>query len=354
MQSVTFHANGNLNGRVIRLVADELLRSYGIPVEVHHCIPLTTWPEARQAPHLVEVQRLTRAMAERRTCHAAVHVFPATWDQRVLSQQAAVRRAGVSTVCILADVGWGTRKLAHLLDSDVPDAIIVPDYFSYRSLLDFGFPENRLVSAGSPYLDTVLASGNVPFPEGGRRLGAFASPEPSPDEIIARGCSYRQSEAMQMIKRVAGRISGLELEIRAHPRTLPGRNNKVDGQRGRSTLAEFVGRCQGVVATRSLGLIAARLLGRSAVSLQPVPVGDGDRELVFEACGIPIARNEVALEQILANLPQRATTAPDTSSWLFNPGHSNKLICEVIVAAMDRRLPCQVAAGANPMPVGPG
>jgi len=60
-----------------------------------------------------------------------------------------------------------------------------------------------------------------------------------------------------------------------------------------------------------------------------------------------LSRNEFALERILADLPQRASTALDTSSWLFNPGHSKKLICKVIVAAMNHRLPHQMAAGFN-------
>ena len=49
-----FLTNGNLNGRVIRLVADHVHQTSDLRATVVSFDPLTTWPEQRASPHLVK------------------------------------------------------------------------------------------------------------------------------------------------------------------------------------------------------------------------------------------------------------------------------------------------------------
>lgn len=107
-------ANGNLNGRVIRLVADELHREHGRAVRVISATrmnPLTHWPDERAHPHAVEVECVGRAELERLVGMASVFVAPPFWDPWLRRLVHLARDAGTPTVCVVADVGYGALKL---------------------------------------------------------------------------------------------------------------------------------------------------------------------------------------------------------------------------------------------------
>lgn len=164
---IVFLANGNLNGRVIRLVADHIHRIQDRRVRViavSTLNPLNRWPDERTCPHAVEPECVSWAEADGLVRDASVFVLAPFWDGSARRLAGAARRAGTPVVCVVADVGSGARKLDVNDESDRPDRICVADPITRSLLVQNGIPDSIIRNAGSPYFDSILARGPLPPP----------------------------------------------------------------------------------------------------------------------------------------------------------------------------------------------
>jgi hypothetical protein len=339
-------ANGNLNGRVPRLVADELSRTHGRVVRVislRHLNPLTAWPDERTRPHAVDVEHVDKAEAERIVRTAAVFVLPPFWDPYPSRLVAVARKAGTPVVCVVADVGYGARKLDATDPAALPDRICVADPITRGLLLRNGIPVELIRNAGSPQLDSILPREPLPAPPSATpwRIGLLANPDGKREHLSDKH-SRTDEGVLPAVHRALQSFPGARLTIRTHPRQDPARireafplgdATRIDPLEPRSTLPEFIAAQHLVVGSYSMGLMVARLLGRPAVSFQPRRTDDGLRREIFAAWDVPVAANEEELAAHLATCMRSVDGPLSAGPLLYEPGASLQAIAKVVFEA---------------------
>jgi hypothetical protein len=225
-------------------------------------------------------------------------VYAASWYDDLPELIPAARRAGTASVCIMADVGFGTEKVDPGDPSRLPDRVCVADPVTKALVVRRGLSQSIVVEAGSPYLDTVLPHAPLPrLDSSPRRIGLLVNPE------LASGPEPRSTgrvdvEVARAIQRVIATLPDTRLTLRMHPRLkspieVPGA--ALDPIEPRSTMPEFVSGQHRILGTYSTGLLVVRLLGRPALSFQPRSQGTVRRPEVFEAWGIPVLREPADL-----------------------------------------------------------
>lgn len=335
-------ANGNLNGRVLRLVADGLRRAQERPVRLvtsTRLNSLTRWPEERDEPHLVEPRLVAWEEAERLVETAAAFVLPPFWNGSARRLIGRARRAGTPVVCVVADVGYGASKLETTDQSELPDRICVADPVSRQLLVRHGAPETLLRNVGSPYFDAVLASPpSPPLAAGPLRVGLLANPDGARERLADRD-QVSPDGVLAAVELVLREHPGARLTIRLHPRQRPERIGDAFPPRPTAvldplppvtTMTEFVHSHHLVVGSYSMGLMVARLLGRPAVSFQPPMADDGLRREVFAAWDVPVATDEASLAATIAERLHCPGPPLVAERLLYCPGHSLAAISRVI------------------------
>lgn len=331
---VVFLTNGNLNGRVIRLVADHAQETSGLRATLLSFAPLTPWPEQQGSPHRVEPRLVDLAEAERRIASARAFVYaPSPFADHPRLVRLA-RRLGVPSVAIIADVGWGETKLDPAEPSGLPDRVCVADPVTEELLLRRGVAERILRRTGSPHLDVTVQRTPLPPPAApGRRVGALVNPVLDLRAPV-RPAPRPELEVVRGIERAVAGLPGVSLTLRLHPRLdprcasdLPGA--ALDPLEPRRPFEEFVADQHRVVGSHSTGLLVARMLGRPAASFQP-EAGAAIRAELFAAWGIPIlTRPEDRRSWLLAS--DEAVAPPlRIEELLFRPGRSLEAIAEVV------------------------
>lgn len=338
-------ANGNLNGRVIRLVADELHREHGRAVRVISATrmnPLTHWPDERAHPHAVEVECVGRAELERLVGMASVFVAPPFWDPWLRRLVHLARDAGTPTVCVVADVGYGALKLDPHDTGGLPDRIGVSDPVTKRLMIANGIDASTLREFGSPYFDSLLAEPPLPPPPGPPvRIGILANPNGMRERLTDRD-TRTPEDVLPAVHRVMQAYPGSRITLRLHPRQDPTRIHEafdvpasvdIDAS-PQSPVAEFMSTHHLIVGSYSMGLMVARLLGRPAVSYQPPWDDDpGIRREIFAAWNVPVATTEDELSAIIAERLGAPCRPLDPEAVLYRPGRSLPAIAEEILAA---------------------
>jgi hypothetical protein len=353
-------ANGNLNGRVPRLVADDLQRAYGRAVQVislGHLTPLNAWPEERSRPHVVPVERIGRDEAERRVRAASAFVLPPFWHPYSRRLVGVARQAGTPVVCVVADVGYGARKLDATDPATLPDRICVADPVTRGLLIRNGIPHALIRNVGSPQLDSLLPAEPPPppLPQPPWRVGLLANPDGKRERLTDRNAVTDEGVLLAIHRALRGRHD-VRLTVRTHPRQDPARiaeafplpeGARIDPLEPRSTLPEFIASQHLVVGSYSMGLMIARLLGRPAVSFQPPRDDDGLRREIFAAWDVPVATEEAELAVRIAGGLQSAGAPIAGRSLLYEPGGSLRAIARVIDEA---RSSCGRNAGSDRAP----
>lgn len=342
-------ANGNLNGRVIRLVADELHREHACPVRVISATrlnPLTPWPDERARPHAVEAECVDRVEAERLLSSASVFVAPPFWDPWPRRLMHLARRASTPTVCVVADVGYGERKLHPDDTAGLPDRIGVSDPVTKSLMIANGVDASALREFGSPYFDLLLARPPLPPPPGSAvRIGILANPNGMRERLTDRETLTAEG-VLPAVHRVMHTYPRSRVTLRLHPRQDPASvDDAFDVPESTSVepasqtpLTDFIATHHLIVGSYSMGLMVARLLGRPAVSYQP-PVDDdrGIRREIFAAWNVPVATTEDELAAIIAERLREPGRPLDPERVLYRPGRSLPAIAEEILATQAKR-----------------
>jgi hypothetical protein len=337
-------ANGNLNGRVIRLVADDLHRQQQRRVRLISSItlnPVNRWPEERPNPHVVEPEIATLAEAERVVREASVFVLPPFWDRSACRLVGAARRAGTPVVYVVADVGYGVRKLDAADDWEMPDRVCVADPITRRLVVENGVPPSIIRDVGSPYFDAVLAEEPLRPPPGHTlRVGLLANPNGMRERLSDRNEVSPEGVLPGLLAALeALAVPDHHVTIRLHPRQKPELADEtfsrcdrtsIDPFPSTSTLAEFLTAHHLVVGSYSMGLMVARMLGRPAVSFQPPMADDGLRREIFAAWDVPVATDQRELTALIAEHLQRAHWPVTLERVLYHPGKSLDAIRKVI------------------------
>jgi hypothetical protein len=342
-------ANGNLNGRVIRLVSDEVHRTHDRRVRVISATrlnPVNPWPDERSSPHAIEPDRVDWAEAEKLVRTASVFVLPPFWDGSARRLVGLARQAGTPVVYVVADIGYGARKLDAADASSLPDRICVGDPITRRLLIRNGIPTSVIRNVGSPYFDSILTCPPLPPPTGkALRVGLLANKDgmrerlSNRDEVSAEG-------VLPAVHRALKAFPGSRLTIRLHPRQDPARIREAftlpesavfDPLPPRSTLPEFISAHHLIVGSYSLGLMVARMLGRPAVSFQPPMDDDGLRREVFAAWDVPVATDEDALAARISERLQSAGRPLAPETLLYQPGGSLEAISRVILEVQSQK-----------------
>lgn len=345
--AIVVYANGNLNGRVPRLIADEFARTWGRQVRLIHCVPLVRWPEEAANPHLVPAERVSWEEATRACLDAAVVVYPPSFEWRAMAMFREARCAGVPSLAVLPDIGFGAERFQSVHALDLPEQLGVADPVTRDMLIERGVPESICRGVGSPYLDTVLVTPRPPRLDAeGLHVGFLLNPDMSPAEAErSTQVNYRQADAAGTLARAVAAMTDTTMTVRPHPRMEEARaralfegvaNAEIDPTRSRSTMEEFCARQHVILATNSSGLIVARLLGLGAVSFQPAPEGLAFREALFEAWGIPIVRDVRELASALHRASSSADLDLPLDRLLYNPGRSLEVIARLTVEFLDR------------------
>lgn len=346
LRAVVCLANGNLNGRVLRLVADAAHRTLDRPVQLitaSRLSPLTRWPEERTSPYVLDPEVVDWSEAERRVSEAAAFILPPFWEGAARQLVAAAHRADVPVVCIVPDVGYGARKLAGLDDAALPDRVCVADPITRALLIENGLPATVIRETGSPYFDALLAEPPLPpAPEGALRVGLLVNPNGG-RQRLANEKHVVPDGALPAVEHVLRAFPGSQLTVRLHPRQDPARIDELlrlsesailDPIQPGSTLREFVAAQHVIVGSYSMGLMVARLLGRPALSYQP-PMGDeGLRREVFAAWDVPVATGEHELAAMLVERLAAPVRPLAPESLLYAPGHSLDAMVTVIRDAL--------------------
>ncbi len=332
---VVFLTNGNLNGRVVRLVADHA-RSSGLRVALFSFAPLTPWPEQRLAPHRVELRTVDFAEVERRVVSAGAFVYaPSRFGTDHPRLVRLARRAGVPSVAIVADLGFLVDKRFDATEpSGLPDRVCVADPSTEALLLRCGVPERILRRTGNPHLDGAVR--RMPLarpPTACRRVGVLVNPVLDPG--ARRPAPPRpELEVVRGIERAVAGLPGVSLTLRLHPRLDPGCASDLpeaalDPLEPRRPFEPFVADQHRVVGSHSMGLLVARLLGRPVASFQPAgrPVV---RTEVFAAWGIPNLTRPEELRSWLLAADEEVAAPLRVEDVLFRPGRSLEAILEVI------------------------
>lgn len=338
-------ANGNFQGRLIRLVADAIHSRRARPIHVVSSTrmdPLHSWPEERASPHRVEAHAVDWAEAEHLVQTAAVFVIAPFWVDTPRRLAGVARRAGTPVVCVVGDLGYGEGRLGPADASECPDAICAPDPITRELLIRHGFDASLIHETGSPYFDTLLEAAALPPPPiGGLRVGVLANPNGLRQERRSRE-RFVPEGVVPAVDRVLAGYPGSRMTVRLHPRQdptlvaqqfdLPG-SASFDPLPPISTFAEFVAAHHAIVGSYSSGLMVARLLGRPAISFQP-PMGDeGLRREVFAAWDIPVVTDDASLAACLAERLQSPGRPLDPHGLLYHPGRSLDAISTVILEA---------------------
>jgi len=347
---ILFLANGNLNGRVPRLIADEMQRTHGRAVRVislKHLNPVNPWPDERSRPHAVEVERVDRAEAERLVKTASVFVLPTSWDPYPSRLVGLARRAGTPVVCVVADVGYGARKFDAADPARLPDRICVADPITRGLLIRNGIPTALIRNVGSPQFDTILPREPPPPPAGkALRVGLLANPDGQRERLSDRD-SISAEGVLPALHSVLQAFAGARLTVRLHPRQDPARIREAfplpdsatfDPLEPRTTLPEFIAAQHLVVGSYSMGLMVARLLGRAAVSFQLAQDDDGLRREIFAAWDVPVAADENELGALVSERLRSPGRPLAPEQLLYQPGGATQAIAKVILEAQSERV----------------
>jgi hypothetical protein len=327
LKPVVFLANGNLNGRTIRLVADHFDSTHRLPVRLISTGALLRWPEERSHPHTVQATPVDPAEAERLIAGASAYVFAATFDPIPNRMVGVARRAGTPSFCIVADVDFGAARLDPADPSSLPDRIGIGDPITSSLLTERGVPPSIIGHVGSPYLDSILSVPALPRP-GGRelRVGLLFNP----DGIEARKVGYSEEDVFWGTREALKPLPESRLTIRPHPRLDPSWieeavatiDSAVVESADRRTMVEFVASHHLTVASYSTGLLVTKALGRPAVSFQPSPDGRRLRGEAFSSWGIPIVSTSDELSRSVAESRRSPSKPLPFERLLFQPHQS--------------------------------
>ncbi len=341
-------ANGNLNGRVIRLLADHLHLRGRWPVRLVASTglrDLNTWPEERDRPHRVEPDWVTPDELHTLVAHAGAFVIPPFWNPFGPGLVSLGRRAGTPVVYVMADVGYGVRKLDVADSTMLPEYICAADPITRRLMIEHTIPGSLIRETGSPYFDEWVDTQLPPPPETPLRIGVLANPDgmregrTNPEDRTPEG-------VIEAIKRVLDIHQDAHLTVRLHPRQDPTRIREAftlppsatfDPVEPASPFAEFLAAHHLVVGSYSMGLAVARLLGRPTVSFQPPMADDGLRREIFAAWDVPVATDDEMFETMIVERLKSPGQRLDVRSVLYQPGHSLEAIEKVIDEAQARR-----------------
>jgi hypothetical protein len=344
-------ANGNLNGRVIRLIADELHRRHLGRVRVIATTtsnPLSPWPDERTHPHVVGAEQVEWREAEQLVREASVFVLAPSWDGSARRLVGVARRAGTPVVCVVADVGYGARKLDVADRSERADRICVADPITKELLLRNGIPASTICNAGSPYLDSILAAAPLPPPPGGAlRVAVLANPNGTRERLSDR-CEVSPEGVLPALCAALNALAVPEyrVTIRLHPRQKADRIPEwlplpeaatFDPFPSTSTFPDFLSEHHLVVGSYSMGLMVARVLGRPAVSFQPRQADDGLRREIFAAWDVPVATDDAELAVLIAERLRCPGLPFDPGEVLYEPGRSLDALTRVILDAVSMR-----------------
>ncbi len=329
---ILIYTNGNLNGRVARLIADRIAQNGEQTVRVIYSSSITKWPEEESTPYLVDAWFVTQEEAEDLATKATVFVYTASWDGWVGMLARKAHYNGARVICVFADIGYGVEKVANFKNEWLPPFIIVPDPVTYGLLLKAGVPENNLIKAGSPYLDWFLRSKSRKKKCVSEKInvGLLLSPEANYQENNAGGSLCSQIDASIRAAKSISQLSNIFLTVRPHPKMdvteLSGYDElasiSTDKAAHSSSIEEFCAKQDIIVGVRSLGLLVARVLGLHAVSFQPISEGMGSREAVFEKWGVSLARNEWQLRKTISAACLNKPNRINLKKHIYNAGFS--------------------------------
>jgi hypothetical protein len=338
-------ANGNLNGRTIRLIADDLHRRR-MPVRLVTTAGLIPWPEERDHPHIVPPASVSWEKAEFLVRSASLLILPASWDRAVDRITAVARDAGTPVVCVVADFGYGARKLDPSERQVAADQICVGDPVTHRHLVSHGVAPPFMREVGSPHIDTVLAAPRrLRLPGRPLRIGLLANPD-GMRELHSDPDARIPEEVLPAVNAVLGNMPDARLTVRLHPRQdasliathfhLPDQA-AFDPFPAATALHEFVADHDLIVGSYSMGLLIARFMGCPVVSYQPVVDDTGIRREIFGEWDIPVATDPEMLAATMADRLRDPGRPLDPASVLYNPGASLDAIAEVVAEVMPRQ-----------------
>jgi len=341
-------ANGNLNGRVIRLLADHLHLIQRWPIRLVAALglkDLNAWPEERGRPHRVEPDWVTPEELNALVATACAFVVPPFWNPFVRGLVAMAHRAGTPVVYVMADVGYGVRKLDVEDRSMLPGHICAPDPITRRLLVEHRIPASLIRETGSPYFDEWVDTPIPPPPATSLRIGVLANPDGMRERLTNR--EERTPEGViEAMRQVLDVYPGSRMTVRLHPRqdadripeafALP-QSADFDPLEPVSPLVEFLTAHHLIVGSYSMGLMVARLLGRATVSYQPPLVDDGLRREIFDAWDVPVATDEDMFVAMISERLRFPGKPLDMPSVLYQPGRSLEAIEQVIGEARARR-----------------
>jgi hypothetical protein len=260
--------------------------------------------------------------------------------------------AAVPTVLILADCGSGAQKFREQEQFVWPDYLCVADSLTHDLLAEAGAPPERLIGAGSPYLDRIaaLAGGEGANASGIEGRTAYVCNVPNREDFLTWGrpVAYTEDDILAGINQTACLRPQWNFVVRPHPKQL--RTTTMpklvsDEFATRQPLTEVLRRYSICISSYSTALIVATTLGVPAVSYQPHPHVK-IREALYRELGIPVVTTPSELAQILDAPP-----SPDVrrlAKILFNPGHSLEQIEAIlfeVLTTRNRRLRTDVKYG---------
>ncbi|MEM9302016.1 MAG: hypothetical protein AAGE01_07885 [Pseudomonadota bacterium] len=327
-------ANGNLNGRTIRLIADALATNGAVEPDLYTTASVTPWPEEREAPHRLPVATVSWEEAARRIVAADAFLFPLNWLGATQQLIGAARRAGVPSLGLLCDIGYDAHRIDPSKADSIPDWIGVADPISRDLVLAAGARPAQLLKLGSPYLDSMGKPVSPPL-AGRRRIGVLGSLD-----YRRRGLPGKRSSEASMQERILAVLEesgAVEVALREHPRA--GSTDTV------STMREYIAEVHGVVGTYSTGLIVARMLGRHACSFQPERALRL-REDALRAWDVPILATDAALKAWVDTVVE-GRSPPPVKGRRYETGRSCAAIaaCIARLAVSDHRWSAAVSKG---------
>ena len=152
-------AGGNLNGLVLRLVAERLNLQGKVRVSLLHNIGLTDWPEFPGHQFNVVAEHAKTDEILGRVATADALVLPASFRPEFGPLIRTARNAGIPAICIVADSGFGTERFKDFAREDFPTALCIPDPLTMDLCINSGFPREVLVNAGKQLV--CIGSGNI-------------------------------------------------------------------------------------------------------------------------------------------------------------------------------------------------
>lgn len=326
-------AGGNLNGRVMRLVADELAECGRLKTRLLGIFPLLEWSEQPGDSHLVAPIAVEWDQIRQHLAGTSAFVFAPSFRDGFWDLVREAKSLGIPTVCVLADIGFGAERFEGIDQVCMPDLICVSDPVTLQLCLDIGVPEERLFKSGSPYLDTMIGQRLPDGPAGTRRIGLLLGTERlSPQK---KRCSGRPERTLlEGVHSAVRAIEGMEMTVRLHPRiandpSLVPEDAALDPLYPRSTFFDFLTHHHQIIASMSTGLLVARILGRHALSFQP----DRDRACrleIFEAWGIPVVHHVDEVEAWLRETRDKTPELLCLDGKLYQPGKSLAAITDLV------------------------